>query len=207
MKPFVKILGVVLAAAALVAAGTLPGLTQEKIVRAKVGIAIKSGKETRPAKSRDSVKAGDFLRIYVHPEESSYVYVVHTDGKAVTLLNMVEQKGQSSTLVFPSVQEYYAVDGKSKVETFTIVCSPEEVKQIWSLVNSQMTPERWDAMQRELLNKGELDLAEKSEKPFSITGTVRGDGSGKAEDPFVKDLKIFSGKSIVVKQYEFRVKK
>jgi hypothetical protein len=206
MRLFIKMLGVVFMVAALAAAGTLPGLAQEKIVRAKLGIAIQSGKEIRPAKSSDSLKAGDSLRIYVHPEERSFVYVVHTDGKTVALLHMVEQRGQSSTLVLPSVQEFYAVDGKSKVETFTIICSPEEVKQIWALVNSQMTPELWDNLQRELLKKGELELVQKSEKPFAISGTVRGAGDGKDEDPFVKDLQIFSGKSMVVKQYEFRIK-
>ncbi|MEW6663896.1 MAG: hypothetical protein AB1512_01580 [Thermodesulfobacteriota bacterium] len=207
MRLFVKMLGVGLAVAALTAAGTLPGFAQEKIVRAKLGIAVKSGKVTRPAKSRDNLKAGDTLRIYVHPEESSYVYVVHTDGKSVSLLNMVEQRVQGSTLVLPSVQEYYAVDGKSEIETFTIVCSPEEVKQVWSLVHSQMTPERWDNLQRELLRKGEMDLVQKKvDKPFSISGTVRSAGDGKGVDPFVKELKIFSGKSMVVKQYEFHVK-
>jgi hypothetical protein len=94
-------------------------------VRAKAGIAIKSGKVTRQVKCRDDLKAGDALRIYVQTEESSYVYVVHSDGKTVALLNVLEQKVPSSTLVLPSVEEYYAVDGKTLVETFTIICSPK----------------------------------------------------------------------------------
>jgi hypothetical protein len=207
MRVFIKMLGVVFASAALIAAVALPGLSQEKIVRAKVGILVKSGDQIQKAKSKDRLKAGDLVRIYVHPEVSSYVYVVHSDLKTVTLLNMVEQRIQSSTLVLPSVQEFYQVDGKSAVETFTVICSPDEVKAVSALVNAQMTTERWDNLQRELAKKGELELVDKSERPFAIAGNVRGAGDAAGGDAFVKELQIFSGKSVLVRQYEFSVKK
>jgi hypothetical protein len=207
MKQLIRMLGIVMATVALTAAGTLPASAQEKTVRAKIGILVKSGDQILKAKSRDRVKAGDLLRIYVHPEASSYVYVVHSDLKTVTLLNMVEQKIQSSTMVLPSVQEFFQVDGKSAVETFTVICSPEEVKAVSALVSSQMTIERWDNLQRELAKKGENELVDKSERPFAIAGTVRGAGDAAGGDPFVKELQIFSGKSVLVKQYEFTVKK
>jgi hypothetical protein len=207
MRVFIKMLGVVFASAALIAAVALPGLAQEKIVRAKIGILVKSGDQVLKAKAKDRLKAGDLLRIYVHPEVSSYVYVVHSDLKTVTLLNMVEQRLQSSTMVLPSVQEFFQVDGKSAVETFTVICSPEEVKAVSALVNSQMTPERWDNLQREWAKKGENELVDKSERPFAIAGNVRGAGDAAGGDAFVKELQIFSGKSILVRQYEFSVKK
>jgi hypothetical protein len=207
MRLLMKMLGVVFASAALIAAGALPGLAQEKIVRAKIGILVKSGDQILRAKSKDRLQAGDLVRIYVHPEVSSYVYVVHSDLKTVTLLNMVEQRIQSSTLVLPSVQEFYQVDGKSPVETFTVICSPEEVKAVSALVGAQMTTDRWDSLQKELAKKGELELAQKSERPFAIAGNVRGAGDAAGGDSFVKELQIFSGKSILVRQYEFSVKK
>jgi hypothetical protein len=207
MRLFIRILGVVFMGVALIMAGALPGLSQEKIVRAKIGILVKSGDQIIRAKSRDRLKAGDFVRIYVHPEVSSYVYVVYRDQKAVTLLNMVEQRIQSSTLVLPSVQEFYQVDGQSPVETFTVICSPNEVKEISSLVGSQMPYDRWVSLEKELLKRGEIDLAQKSEKPFAIAGNVRGAGDAAGGDVFVKELQIFSGKSILVRQYEFSVKK
>ncbi len=207
MRLFIKILGVVFMGVALITAGALPGLSQEKTVRAKIGILVKSGDQILRAKSKDRLKAGDLVRIYVHPEVSSYVYVVHTDLKTVTLLNMVEQRIQSSTLVLPSVQEFYQVDGQSPVETFTVICSPKEVKEVSALVSSQMTTERWDSLEKELLKKGEIDLAQKSERPFAIAGNVRGAGDAAGGDAFVKELQIFSGKSILVRQYEFSVKK
>jgi len=105
------------------------------------------------------------------------------------------------------VQEFFQVDGKSSVETFTVICSPEEVKAVSALVSAQMTTERWDNLQRELAKKGELELVDKSERPFAIAGNVRGAGDAAGGDAFVRELQIFSGKSILVKQYEFSVKK
>ncbi|MBN1104459.1 MAG: hypothetical protein JXL84_13660 [Deltaproteobacteria bacterium] len=207
MRTFIKMLVAFLAISALVAVGALPALAQEKTVRAKIGILVKSGDQILKAKAKDRIKAGDMVRIYVHPEVSSYVYVVHSDLKRVTLLNMVEQRIQSSTLVLPSVQEFYQVDGKSAMETFTVICSPNEVKAVSALVSAQMTGDRWDSLQRELAKKGEMELAEKSERPFAIAGNVRGAGDAAGADAFVKELQIFSGKSVLVKQYEFRVKK
>ncbi|MDP1989424.1 MAG: hypothetical protein Q8K00_00250 [Syntrophales bacterium] len=207
MRLFIKILSVVFMGVALITAGALPGFSQENTVRAKIGILVKSGDQIIRAKSRDRLKAGDLVRIYVHPEVSSYVYVVHRDQKTVTLLNMVEQRIQSSTLVLPSVQEYYQVDGQSPAETFTVICSPKEVKEISSLASSQMTHDRWVSLEKDLLKKGEIDLAQKSEKPFAIAGNVRGAGDAAGGDAFVRELQIFSGKSILVRQYEFSVKK
>ena len=204
----VKMLIALLLGAALVATASLPVFSQERTVRAKIGILVKSGDQTARAKSKERVKSGDLLRIYVHPEVSSYVYVVHTDQKEVTLLNMVEQKIQSSTMVLPSLQEFYQVDGKSPVETFTVICSTDEVKEVSALVKAQVSYDQWASIEKDLNKKGEIDLSQKTERPFAIAGNVRGAGDAAgANDPFVNELQIFSGKKILVKQYEFSVKK
>jgi hypothetical protein len=207
MKRLVGILGMLFLSGSLLAAGGVLGLCQERTVRAKVGIQIKSGDQSVRAKCRDRLKAGDMLRIYVHPEVSSYVYVVHSDQKNVTLLNMVAQRIQNSTLVLPSLQEFYQVDGQSPVETFTIICSPDEVKEVSALLTSEVSHDKWVSIAKALEKKGEIDLSQKAERPFAITGNVRGAGDVGAGDPFVKELQIFSGKAILVKQYEFTVKK
>lgn len=206
MRLFARMMTVIFLSAALVATSGRPCFPQENNVRAKIGVLVKSGDQVSRAKSKDRVKTGDLLRIYVHPEAGSYVYVIHTDLKRVTMLNMVEQKIHSSTLVLPSLQEFYQVDGNSPVESFTVICSSEEVKEVSSLITSGMDHEKWTALQKELSKKGEIDLTQQSERPFGIAGNVRGtaDTGG---DPFVKELQIFSGKTILVKQYEFSVKK
>jgi hypothetical protein len=207
MRFIIKLLIAVFIGTVLIMAGTLSGLTQEKTVRAKIGILVKSEDRIARAKSKDRLKSGDLLRIYVHPEESSYIYVVHRDHKTVTLLNMVEQRIQSSTVVLPSVQKFYEVDGQSPVEILTVICSPKEVKEISSLINARIPYDRWVSLEKDLLKKGEIDLAQKSEKPFAIAGNVRGPGNASEGEPFVRELQIFSGKSILVKQYEFSIKR
>lgn len=182
-------------------------ISQEGIVRAKIGILVKSdGQAARPARSADRIRAMDLLRIYVHPEANAFVYVVHTDRKAVTLLSMVKHRIHSSTTVLPSIQDFYQVDGVSSVEAFTIVCSPSELKELSALNTARMPYERWTALEADLLKRGAIDLAQRSEKPFAIAGNVRG-VKDTTQDPFVKDLKIFSGRTVLVKRYEFSVTK
>jgi hypothetical protein len=185
-----------------------PGNAQEELVRAKLGIQIRSGNQIERAKTEDRLKAGDLIRIYVHPEETSHVYVIHTDLKKATLLNMVQQKTQSSTLVMPSLHEFYQVDGKSPKETFTIIISPNELPEVLEILRTGNAPySEWVEAEKVLLERGKIDLSQKTEKPFSITGNVRGAVGTDDLDPFVNKLQIFSGRSILVKRYEFRVKK
>src|SRR6266446_9513780 len=70
---------------------TSPAVAQDQ-VRAKVGIQVHSGARTAPAKTTETVKTGDSLRVYVVPEDDAYVYVVHNDGKTLTLLNAQDTK-------------------------------------------------------------------------------------------------------------------
>lgn len=182
-------------------------LSQDNIARAKIGIQINSKNKNSIAKSRDRLKPGDLLRIYVHSEKPSYIYVIYSDKKTATLLNMVEQKILSSTLVLPSFNKYYAVNGENSFEMFTIICSPTELPEIDKLLNSDDSYEKWATLEKELILGSKMVLTEKSTAPFAIAGNVRGDGDSEAKDSFMKELHIFSGQSFVVKQYEFRVKK
>jgi hypothetical protein len=181
---------------------------EEDYVRAKIGIQIKSGDNTSRAKSIDRLKKGDLIRIYVHPEKTSHVYVVHTDLNKITLLNIVQQKIQSSTMVMPSLQEFYQVDGKSPKETIAIIISPSELSELLNLLEDEnIHYEKWAEYEKELIESSKIDLSSNTKKPFSVTGNVRGIEGNSEIDPFVSKLQIFSGKSILVKKYEFNVKK
>jgi transposase-like protein len=150
----------------------------------------------------------DLLRIYVHPEKTSHVYVVHTDLKEATLLSILQQKVQSSTLVIPSLQNFYRVDGKSDKEIFTIIVSPDELPEVSDIFKTEKTSYlRWVEVEKVLIEKGKIDLSQEVEKPFAIAGNVRGWAVNDDVDPFASRLQIFSGKSVLVKKYEFRVKK
>lgn len=176
-------------------------------VRAKVGIQVKSSDKAFSARSREVVKTGDFLRIYVHPETGSFLYVVHTDGKTVDMLNMTEQKLQQSTVVLPSVQTFYKIDGNSTSERFTVICSPEALSDVASLATKEIPYKKWQGIENELIKKSRIELTAVEETPFSIGGNVRGTLDDKETDPFVGNMQIFSGKGLLVKQYEFQVKK
>jgi hypothetical protein len=180
----------------------------ENQVRAKIGIQISSGGVVEKAKSRDTIAPGNLLRIYVHPETNAYVYVVHSDLTEATLLNMVEQKIQSSTLIMPSMLDYYQVDGKSPQETFTIICSPVALSQMGGIVkNGKVSHGQWMKIENELVQQGKIELTGSSEKPFALAGNVRKMDNTDSPDSFAGGLQIFSGKSVLVKKYEFTVKK
>ena len=179
---------------------------QEGVVRAKIGVLVKSGDKAIRAKSRDTVKAGDLVRVYVHPEKRAYIYVVHTDLETATLLNSDQKKTEGTTLILPSVQDFYEVDGNSSIENITIVCSPQDIKEVSDLLKSGEAPRsRWKTLEETLYEKSKIVLTSKAEKPFTIAGNVRGDSG--AGDPFLNKLRIYAGKSLLVKRYEFRVKK
>jgi len=184
-----------------------PAGAQDKRVRAKIGIEIKSGDQTRSARSQDDINVSDFIRVYVHPEEPGYVYVIHTDEKKSTLLYKPQQKSQGSTLAMPSAKDFYQVDGASSNEAFSIIVSPTALAEVRDVFkNGTASIDDWTAVEESLLAKSKINLGEDVEKPFAIAGNVRGTDAKNA-DPFINNLEIFSGKSLLVKKYEFRVKK
>jgi hypothetical protein len=202
-KPFLLFLCVF-----LVAGMINPVDAQENVIRAKIGLQIRSGDRIIRAKSKDRLKAADLIRIYVHPEENSHIYVVHSDIKESALLNIVQKKIQSSLLVMPSSQGFYQVDGNSPNEVFTIIVSPDELPEVSDLLGTGNIPyPKWVEVEKMLIEKGRIGLTQDVEKPFPIAGNVRGLSGVGDIDPFVSKLQIFSGKSILVKKYEFEVKK
>jgi hypothetical protein len=182
-------------------------LSQER-VRATIGIQIKTNDQSIRAKKRDQLKAGDFLRIYVLPETCSHVYVVHSDQQQVVLLNKGKEKILEFGLVLPSPGTFYQVDGKSPFEVFTIICSPTELPEVEALFQKEeVSATQWVALEEPLINKSKISLSQTTEKPFPLAGNVRGGPNPLQTDPFVKELQTFSGESLVVKRYEFTVKK
>lgn len=188
-------------------------------VRAKIGVQI-SGERVTRAKSKERLKAGDSIRLYVHSETGCYVYIVHTDGKNVSLLNITEQKIQSSTLILPSAQSFYEIDGQSSMEKFTIICSPDKIQELSGMENRNLTNAEWGNLEAVLQKRSTVLNADDEDEPFaingnvaSIAGNVRGitnsikSSSGANDDPFLKELQIFSGNGLVIKTYEFQIKK
>lgn len=192
----------------LVLAPLTLAVAAEDYVRAKVGIQVRSGEQATSAKASDTIKMGDSLRVYAIPEEDAYVYVVHSDGKKVTLLNESSARtkvDKGSTVFLPTREQFYKVDGMSDKESITVICSPRELPAIPKAVQTERaTSDAWLAMEKELVEKSKLEMGENINKPFQLAGNVRSVGES---DPFVQTLPIFSGKSLVVKKYAFQVQK
>jgi hypothetical protein len=136
------------------------------------------------------------------------VYILHSDHNTTTLLKVEHQEEGPSGLVMPSRDEYYQVDGSSPVERFAIICSPGEVTDLAPLVDAGTAPyEKWAEIERELRDRSKVKLTQGIEKPLAIAGNVRGGGDEPPAASFEKTLRTFSGRTLLVKGYEFKVEK
>jgi hypothetical protein len=192
---------------ALLVGITMP-VPAQQIVSAKIGVQVISGKVIKRAKSNDRLKKGDRLRIFIEPDGNAYVYVVHTDKQKPELLTALPAglTKEEEQIILPSVSEFYEVDGLSALEKLTILCSPhrlEEIEKLFRSENPSLTD--WETIENELHERSAIDLNEETAKPFAIAGNVR--DIGRQNEQFLAGLKLYSGKSLALKRYEFRVKK
>lgn len=187
--------------------GSIASAAGQEVVRAKIGMEILSGDSSRLAKSRDRLKAGNQLRIYVMPEKDSYIYVINADRKHAVLLNpkMAKQKFSKGSLeVFPSKASLYDTGESENRESFTVVCSLQPLAEITDLFAPGAVPfENWMSLEKKLSEKSKISLGEKIDKPFAMAGTVRTGGSSEK----VAGLKVYSGIDLLVKSYQFQIKK
>jgi hypothetical protein len=186
------------------------GETQD-IVRAKIGIRIQAGDQERWAKTRERARVGERFRLYVLPESDGYIYVLYTDKETVIPVDEVQRinvsEGEYPVFVLPSMEDLYEFDGKNRSECLIIVWSLEEPVDIESLFNSQdVSYAQWRKREEELMAKSKIDLTGEAEKPWEIAAAVRGQEQ-QLYDWLQEELPILSGKSLVLKTYEFRVKK
>lgn len=187
--------------------GSFLNAAGQELVRAKLGMEILTGDTSRLAKSRDRLKAGNQLRLYIMPESDSYVYVINSDKKNAVLLNPQtdRQKFSKGTLeVFPSTASLYEPGSSGRQEIFTVVCSVQPLAEITDLFSAGVIPYGdWTSLEKKLVEKSNISLGEKLDKPFAMAGTVRDAGTLKTE----KELMVFSGKNLLVKSFNFEIKK
>ena len=182
---------------------------QELYVRAKIGVRLQSETQILHAKSTEWIRPGDIFKIYVLPEKYAFVYVVHTDGKSVNILSNSTREGQGSVLILPSMHASYSVDGSSATEQITIIVSPERLAELDRIDSPGMNFPAWCDIREKLIKKSRIDLSEEKDEQINIGGSVRGLDVDRDldNDAFIKKLRTYSGKSIVVKHYEFKVKR
>ncbi|MFQ5627412.1 MAG: hypothetical protein ACE5I1_01525 [bacterium] len=180
----------------------------QEFIRAKIGLKVISEDIIKNAKSKDKLKKGDKLRLFIEPEVNTYVYVVHADRKSVSLLtnSPVQLTKANERVVLPSPSEYYEIDGTSAIEKLAILCSPARLNNVEAFFSVEKpSPAEWEKMELAFIEKSKIDLNEKTEKPYAIAGNVR--NVEQQNEQFLSALNTYSGKSLVLKRYEFRVKK
>lgn len=172
----------------------------QDIVRAKIGIQLRSGDEKRLATPFERVKTGDLYRIYVIPEpDPGYIYVVYMDEEIVGQLNTAEQTEihKDALLTLPSPEEWYQFDASSKKVWITIICSANTLPGLETLLGVQnVSREDWKTFEKQIIEKSRIIPSDVPDKPWPLTGVLRD----------VEALKISSGKTVVVRKYEFTVK-
>lgn len=205
VRPIRRILGILSLVFLMMLASVALSVTQSK-VSARIGIQIQANGRMTPAKGRNEVKVGDGLRLYVVPAEDAYIYVIQTDQQVARVLNPEPYKTPAKTaMILPNQGQYYNIDGASDVESFTIICSPTELEEVQKLMSSPTVPyPKWAAVEQGLIAKSRIDLTEEVDKPFSIAGVVRHLTS---DQKFLQHLPMMSGNTLVVKTYDFTVKK
>ena len=211
VKPNFQILRILSLALLMILGTAAVGVTQPR-VSARIGIQIQSNGGMTRAKIQNQVKVGDGLRLYVVPVEDAHIYVIRTDKKVARVLNPEPDKTPAKTaMILPNQGQFYNIDGSSNVESYTIICSPTELKEVQELMGSPTFPhQKWAAVEQKLMEKSRIALTDDVTKPFSIGGVVRlltSDQELASDQEFLKQLPVMSGNSLVVKTYDFTVKK
>jgi hypothetical protein len=184
--------------------------SDEVVVRAKIGIYLESGGKSMEAKSLNLVQGGDMFKVYAEAlVDPAYIYVVHSDTKRINWLNQNSYQVKKNEALSLPVEGRYSIDGKSPSEEIFVICSYKPLKELETLLQGRPTDlPRFKALVEKLNNNSQIALSDKLSKPLEIAGTVRGvkPKTSVNTHPFDK-LFISSGKSSVVKRYEFRLKK
>ena len=192
---------------AMAIATSCPWAAAQTLISAKIGMQLTSENSTARAKTQERARKGDLLRLYVIPSDAGHVYVVHSDGQTATLLNKDMQRAQvqkNVLITLPDDKSFYQIDGNSPTERFTIVCSTTPVPEMQALLPSgKLAHSAWLQIEKALLERGKIDLSSEVDKPIAMAGNTRA-----AESPtFVEALPMYSGKSVLVKYYDFTVAK
>ncbi len=176
----------------------------QNTIKAKVAILHKSGDDFAVLRSNDRLRVGEMIRIFVQPENSCYVYIIHSDNKESTLLYDKKISAKHDTLILPSTSEYYVFDNKSPTAKITIFCSLKKIEDINRLFEGENVSDKneWSSLEEKLFKKYKKNLGDQSEKPFPMAGNVSA-----VNDEFLSRQLVLSGKGMIIRRYEIEIKK
>jgi hypothetical protein len=179
---------------------------KQQVVRARIGIEIRTGGKSRLAKLYDQVMAGDTYCIYVVPEpDPGYVYVICADQKTADLLEEVVIP-KDNVLFLPSRTELYQFTADDPDISIIIICSATQLPVIENLFKNQECPvATWKDLEPQLIKDSTIDdLSKLPDKSWTLAGVTRENVPKEIAD-VLETLKISSGQSLVIKRYEFQI--
>jgi hypothetical protein len=178
-----------------------------ELLRASIGIEIHSKGQSLKAKANDRLTLGDKLSIYVVPGQESFVYIINSNSKIASLIDIGNNQKKvlaHSLRVYPSPSEGYRIDGSENVESFSIICSPKELTSISQLFSGgSVGVGKWQSLEKIFIDDNQIISSSQPEEPFHFGGSLRSFDT----NPFINTLNISSGKTLVIKRYHFDVKK
>jgi len=180
------------------------GFTPNDTVKAKIAILHKAGDIYNPLKTKDRLRTGEMLRIFVLPVKDCFVYVVHSGDKESFLLCKTQLKSAKDTLLLPNPDDYYIFDEGGVKERITVFCSVKKINDIEKLfMKSELVPSSfWNDIEAKLIALNKSNLNENSDKPFPLAGNVSA-----VNGDFIETMQLFVGKDMLIRKYEIEVKK
>jgi hypothetical protein len=165
--------------------------------------------QNRKAKVNDRLRSGDQLSVYVKPEEKSFVYLVNSNAKTASLITLGDNQNNvlaHSLRTFPSIKKGkkrgYKVDGNEDIELFSIICSLKKLPRINQLFSGgAVAVEKWRSLEKIFIDDNQTITPSKPQEQLQFGGSLR------SPDSFIKTLSISSGKALIVRRYQFDVKK
>jgi len=176
---------------------------RQDTIKAKIAILHKGGDEYTTLRNNDRIRAGEMLRVFVQPSNPGYVYVIHTDNKESTLLLKKQVKNKNEIIILPTENDFYVFDESSPTAKITVFCSLKKIDDIEKLFDKETKESKlWNSLEEKVIKKNKKNLSDKTDKPFPIAGNV-----SSVNENFLEQIQTLSGKSILIRKYEFEIKK
>lgn len=177
------------------------------IVKGKIGIEIVKNDKSDLAKKRNRITTDDKLKVYADPDFKSYTYLISSNKKIASLLSPSAKgptEAKEGLKNFPGAKQYYQFDETSDIELLTVICSPNELKAVTDLFNSEnVTHKEWAELEKSLIKKSKVLASKDVGKEVQIGGFVQ--QGLRSAGSFADKIPVRRGNSLLIKNYEFRV--
>ena len=177
----------------------------QDLVRGKLGVFVKTKEKEYRARKKNIIPPETSLRIFIFPEKNTFIYAFHSDGKDVEPLHPNEKIVSRDSLILPAADTFYEIGAADKTAMFTLIVSLEAIPELNS-ISKGLSLKKWKKIEKNLIQKSRILDNSDQKLPFSLAGNVRGDADSTNAD-FLEALPVSSGKNLIIRTYDFQIKK